>query len=101
MSDPAFAGEQTNRWEAVHHTIRTMPIEQQALYADYVCNKICELPANQIVPFIKDQFDNNHQIDGPFRGAASAANVAKMILTLPEGEYKQNAKLRFAQGLQL
>ncbi len=88
MNDISFVLSQYNLWNSVDATIATMPIEEQAKYADYVtCKLVDEVPKESLLPYIRENLDSI-LLAGNFKENESCAiaNTAKFILCLPENE---------------
>jgi hypothetical protein len=75
-----------------------MPIEEQAKYCDYVTNKIAELPSDKILPYVRYSLTRNLSRSYKECNTCSIANVARMILLLPDGE-RQTAEAKFIECL--
>lgn len=98
MNDISFAQGEVDRWQSVMPAILDYPIEQQAEYADYVTNKICMLPLDILLPFIRDSVAEKPTVSYKQLGSCAVGNMAKMILMLPEPEQTVERKL-FAEAL--
>ena len=94
INDRNFLLKENARWENAMPSILSQPIENQAEYADYVTNRICELPNNILLPFVRHSLG---EIPPNLKdcGACAIGNTAKLILMLPEDEQIEH-RLRLA-----
>ena len=99
MKTPNLIISERTRWDAISEKIYSLPLEEQAEYADCVIKRLCStLHPDILIPYIYHNLDSDL---APFKenpeinNACVIGNTALMILSLPESPEKEHYKSRF------
>lgn len=90
------------RWEGASDTIRGMPLEEQATYADYVTRGTCEQPMEILEDLIIDTMDTLLLLaEKPQKlGTCAIGNIALVIKSIPEEDKSVAARGLFKEILE-
>lgn len=95
MSTPEKLEADMKKWQAGDFVVWTLPLAQQAEYADYVTTRMCQQDVDTVVAFARlflAKMSGNEYLGN---NSCNIGNVARMIITLPEGSDEKRALADF------
>lgn len=97
ISDPDVARQNSNIWKSVEDTIRTMKLEEQAEYCDYITRKICTTSVRNdtiVRSYSRDMIEKLEWfVSVKLRpNTCIIGNMARIVVSLQEGKLRTRAE---------
>lgn len=95
------AEKESAKWDQVDATIRNMSLVEQSSYADFVTRKMCFNHPDVFGTYSNKTLRDMRSLGSSikYQGSCAIGNMALIILTLPEGETRNQAAKDFKHFL--